>query len=1307
MRNLKKLLALTVVLALTMGLMVPAFAAKTVADFADSANAKAVLDAKAAAVGGKTVYEDAVNFMIDLNVIEGQSVAGSTNRNLALGSTLTRAEFAVMLYKAFSGGSSIEASGANYIQMESLAPDTAGHWAKGYANWMLSTGISAGIGGGNFGPELTITFNEALLLCMKAIGLDTKIEETRGFTYPGGVQALAWAIENAPRNRPMLGDLFAIEAGLIDRAGAALLFNYTVRQFMVGYTPITGERFLYDGRSNSILGGTNTVAYRTLLSEKFGLDENTFTVLSDGEWFGIDGTKSKGPGIYGITATVNFATARRAGAGGSDYRLGDGVVVQYEIDWDRRGNPVSYDYYYLTDELAEELGIDMYSVGKSFDVVYKVPVEIGKARADIVEKVYGSVTWLSDSASFDGGTGDLLSDTIADKAGKSVDFTDDTRIFFNYAEVKGTVASFSDANCAVCAGVGTLTVVTAGTPLGTTAGQVIPCGTMVAATASVLTAGCAAVVSPAKPVGIIRTPIAAQTEIQQLQALLGANLSNTKFGYQATMFPGAAAGNKQVTEVKHLGRLEKALGDVNIRVIYDDKNVTAIFFEVYAFDIFENENFDKEFITEKKTPVINIAALTAAAAPVNLAINTQKVKDIKGYEDFSFKNKDRFLWFPIINLNTDLTLKFGVREIEEEVKGKVDLFNTGDSAARIDGILYPESAVRKANLNPAMASALVSLETNYIFYTFNGRVLEIEIDKGMPNYAVVLGFKAAGEDSFGRPQPGEILLLRADGTSFNHKASRSYDEGDCQVCVECKKPAGTVGKLACTSIIPVGQGLKDELVIFSYNRDDEIVLRAPAMAGSAAPRTALNDATMGKRVNSSVVAPLNFGSLNANNRPDAPYLPTANTDARLNADTVFFFFMPKSRTNPEGEWRAFNMDDVPTIAGGGHATLPGVSNQTIDTTWAFRDDMGKVANVVNAIAVMGHNWNQGLSSVTANPHRTVRVPVVSSDRQWAISTGILEHRISDGIAQTGVVALRNGNSQTTLWVDGANLLPSNPAWIFSDHDSNWVAAESRIPGQVPMWSGGAITATTVPTLGGAAVNNTLAFAPGVTRTPSLASPTSGRGVNTGSDQTAATGFSEYFTINVTTRGAVFEYTLEDNMLDFAMPIGANLVNPSNNLHVISAAKGSGLVNMGMFDKIENGNVIGKQDGLYFSYDAGGPRFEVGGRDLPVANAQFVRVPASGAITNLTLDQAQVVANVNEEYRVFWAEPTYGGNFTVFFIHRSVVNAELQTANVSNKGYFACPDCDPVANPTTDVVWWCTDATHTTPMPGAAVRFPNP
>jgi hypothetical protein len=1018
MRNLKKLLALTLVLALSLSLALPATAAKQIADFSDAAAARQVLDAKQAEMNGSNVYERAVQFMIDLNLMEGSKEGESLNLNL--GSDLTRAEFSVMLYKAYHGGRNIQTAGPNFVQMDSVAGDTVGHWAKAYANWAIVTGISAGIGidaNGKvrFGPDRKISFDEALLLCMKAIGLDTDVEETRGFVYPAGVQAIAWQIESSTNGRPMLGSLFATADGLIDRAATALLFEYTIRQWMIGYAPITGERFLYDNTGANIMG-LGTIQERTLLRESFGLAENVFTVLTDGDWFGMHGTNAlmhlfgadgefhkviDSPGFLGpvtpglldddsLPFVVFVSDVRR---GGTDFfTLGEGVVVQYAIGWNRRGEATEWSYYYLSAELAETLEIDMYTVGRSFDVVFRTPPTSG-TNVNLISQIYGAVNWLDDVVEIEGGVGANFSETIAEEAETDLVFTNSTRVFNNYSEIFGVDGAW--------------------------------------------------------------------TAIEMLELEL---IANNRCVREAATAPNLAdpfptAGANQITQISHLGRMRNnILEDTNLRIIHNGTEIQYLFIESYAYDTFLGVNdlnnrievahgsvsdgaynaddrayfvgaghrmlFDSPF----HMPAFRIggrdASVVDGGKPALDGYAAANIDRIKDFADFELEREDRFLWFPIrneglfINDGNFRTERFAIKKVVEgDIEGLVDRFDSLRHTITLDGNVYTENSAAKVALNPAFSDQLVRSGAEYRLYTFNGRVLEIEEIISPNNYAIVLATKVDGTNSWGDDFKAQVRLFLSDGTTIEYDAEEDYED------------------------------LIDELVLWTINGDDEKVLRGRNNNdfGLAFPN-AWRTLHIGRSANNNLYTNINFGTLL---RGTSEQLPTANPDALFTDNTVFFFKTddPRDEGLPFEDrrtvWRVFAREDVPMLQGG---TVPGTTDQYLQTTFntfGFRHQMTRAGNEIEAMAVVSNLRDDGGA---VNGH--LLFPSATSSRQWAISLGdqFVGTRRVDGRLQLGQQVLVNGTTLTTLWQTETAAL--NNDWIFVSYCSTWAAGESsgNIPG---------------------------------------------------------------------------------------------------------------------------------------------------------------------------------------------------------------------------------------------------------------------
>jgi hypothetical protein len=96
--------------------------------------------------------------------------------------TITRAEFAVVLVKAFG----LENKGGAVFN------DTAGHWAEGYIETAASNGIVNGYDGGAFGPDDLITREQLAVMLVRAAELTPVAEEIR-FADSGSISA--WAVE--------------------------------------------------------------------------------------------------------------------------------------------------------------------------------------------------------------------------------------------------------------------------------------------------------------------------------------------------------------------------------------------------------------------------------------------------------------------------------------------------------------------------------------------------------------------------------------------------------------------------------------------------------------------------------------------------------------------------------------------------------------------------------------------------------------------------------------------------------------------------------------------------------------------------------------------------------------------------------------------------------------------------------------------------------------------------------------------------------------------------------------------------------
>ncbi|MBQ1935665.1 MAG: S-layer homology domain-containing protein, partial [Clostridia bacterium] len=154
MRNLKSMVAFLVVAAMLFA-SVTSFAYGDVAADADYATAVEVLSA--------------------LEILKGDDKGNFNPDN-----TITRAESAAVIVRLL-GLEEAAAGAAGATQFVDVAAD---HWGSGYINMAAQSGIIAGYGDGNFGPEDAVTYEQFVKMLVCALGYEPKAL-TKG-TYPTG-----------------------------------------------------------------------------------------------------------------------------------------------------------------------------------------------------------------------------------------------------------------------------------------------------------------------------------------------------------------------------------------------------------------------------------------------------------------------------------------------------------------------------------------------------------------------------------------------------------------------------------------------------------------------------------------------------------------------------------------------------------------------------------------------------------------------------------------------------------------------------------------------------------------------------------------------------------------------------------------------------------------------------------------------------------------------------------------------------------------------------------------------------------------
>ncbi len=154
MKNLKKVLALVLVIAMVMG-------------FAATASATEFSDDASIAEQNKT----AVEVLSALNIINGY-----TDGTFRPTDTVSRAEVAKMIAVAFNNGD--ESINALYQDVICGLTDIGGTWAEGYIKYCYSTGIVDGYPDGTYRPEGDVTGNELCQIMLNILGYEIDTTNT-------------------------------------------------------------------------------------------------------------------------------------------------------------------------------------------------------------------------------------------------------------------------------------------------------------------------------------------------------------------------------------------------------------------------------------------------------------------------------------------------------------------------------------------------------------------------------------------------------------------------------------------------------------------------------------------------------------------------------------------------------------------------------------------------------------------------------------------------------------------------------------------------------------------------------------------------------------------------------------------------------------------------------------------------------------------------------------------------------------------------------------------------------------------------
>lgn len=183
-----------------------------------------------------TVTSEAVELLSNLDILDG--FEDGTYKPSQI---VTRAEMAKIICEMLE----LTANTAS-TQVYNDVPIT--HWAAGYINTISAMGIICGYGNGNYGPEDTVTYEQAIKMVVCALGYEP-MASSKG-SYPSGYLAVASTIN-------LLDNVKASNRGDI----AILVYNAL-------QTPVMEQTAFGSNDVYKPFDGSNGTEYRTLLTSR-------------------------------------------------------------------------------------------------------------------------------------------------------------------------------------------------------------------------------------------------------------------------------------------------------------------------------------------------------------------------------------------------------------------------------------------------------------------------------------------------------------------------------------------------------------------------------------------------------------------------------------------------------------------------------------------------------------------------------------------------------------------------------------------------------------------------------------------------------------------------------------------------------------------------------------------------------------------------------------------------------------------------------------------------------------------------------
>ena len=358
MKNLKKVLALVLVVAM-------------MASFAVSASAATFTD------NDKIVYDDAVKLLSDLDVVNGFT-DGSFNPE----GNVTRAQMAKMIAFIMNGGEDASSSFASAANFNDVAN---GYWAANSIGYCATKDIVAGAGNNLYYPNNDVTGVQIAKMALVALGYDPTIE---------GLTGSAWAINtiDLAEDAGLFDDMgkdFNASAAASRQEAAQILYNMLLSE-MVCYT---------DNGTNIVIGDItiNTDATRKYMKENGeGTDTKSEAIPGIVEYFDVVNNEiNDGDDDYGRPARIIKIKG-----------LDDDIVLANDADYTYEGKVKGGDVYSDIGKAAADYKLTVWVDGeKSEDLA----AEGADGWKDLLEKSESS------KLGYTGATTEVFVDKDAEK----------------------------------------------------------------------------------------------------------------------------------------------------------------------------------------------------------------------------------------------------------------------------------------------------------------------------------------------------------------------------------------------------------------------------------------------------------------------------------------------------------------------------------------------------------------------------------------------------------------------------------------------------------------------------------------------------------------------------------------------------------------------------------------------------------------------------------------------------------------------------------------------------------------------------